>query len=69
MVEIGVQRGVFSQLMLETWLENKRYVLVDAWKSEDRRDYLDTANLYDQEMCYEETVWRINKIQVSVVCI
>ena len=67
MVEIGVQRGVFSQLMLETWLENKRYVLIDAWASKTSRDYVDTANLYNQEMCYNETVWRMNKIQVSVM--
>jgi predicted O-methyltransferase YrrM len=65
MVEIGVQRGIFAHLMLETWRENKRYILVDSWKSEIRGAYLDAADSDAQDRIYHEAVNRIKSIPVS----
>ena len=42
-VEIGVQKGIFAEKTLGSWLSVRTYVLVDAWANQ--KNYKDLANL------------------------
>ena len=60
-VELGVQRGHFADKMLSTWLDAKRYVLVDAWR--ELESYHDVANVNNQKQDenYRATLKRMQK--------
>jgi hypothetical protein len=47
-VEVGVLRGEFSKVILETWQGRKLY-LVDAWRSFSTEIYQDANNVNDQQ--------------------
>lgn len=59
-VEVGVQRGLFSELILDTW-NGRRLTSVDPWLEAD--DYVDVANVSQasQDANYEETIARLAK--------
>jgi hypothetical protein len=59
--EVGVQNGVFSRQILETW--DGHLTLIDAWQKLD--NYIDIANVEDfhQEIAYSNT--RINTSEFS----
>jgi tetratricopeptide (TPR) repeat protein len=42
-VEVGVQEGKFSELILDGWKSCSKYVLIDAW--EQQENYFDKANV------------------------
>jgi hypothetical protein len=44
MVEIGVNRGHYSSLMLSQW-SGKNYVMIDPWEPHPGQEYVDVANL------------------------
>lgn len=46
-VEIGVQRGLFSEKMLSEWKGCEKYYLVDVWKQQE--SYFDIANVGEEE--------------------
>ena len=52
-VELGVQNGIYSNIILKEWKSCKQYVLVDVWRS--LTNYVDVANFNDkqQELIYE----------------
>ena len=49
MIEIGVQSGVFSSLILARWPRFERYYGIDPWAHQE--NYVDGANVqqYDQD--------------------
>jgi len=57
-VEVGVQQGLFSDLILSSW-QGSRLISVDPWL--ESADYEDTANVAQatQESLYQETVERL----------
>jgi len=54
-LEIGVQSGSFSKIILSSWKQCEKYYLVDIWKHQ--ANYVDGANVEDsqQEKLYEST--------------
>mmetsp|Transcript_25556 Transcript_25556/g.60441 ORF Transcript_25556/g.60441 Transcript_25556/m.60441 type:complete len:290 (+) Transcript_25556:75-944(+) len=66
-IEIGVQRGIFSEHNLQNWPSCQKYYLVDLWGQQP--NYKDVANVDDakQEQLFEETKTRLapyeNKIE------
>jgi hypothetical protein len=65
MVEVGVQRASFAETILNTWDQNKKYILVDPWATEARERYLDAANVVNQALVYAEAVRRMERLQVE----
>jgi hypothetical protein len=65
MVEVGVQRASFAETILNTWDQNKKYILVDQWATEARERYLDAANVVNQTLVYAEAVRRMERLQVE----
>ena len=47
-VEVGVQRGHFSQLILSQWMGN-RYIMVDPWSEVEKDKYIDLANVENEQ--------------------
>lgn len=45
-VELGVQMGLYSKIILERWKKAKEYMLVDLWRSQSNYD--DIANVKDK---------------------
>lgn len=43
--ELGVQRGLFSKIVLDSWNSVEKYYLVDSWRH--TAGYSDTANVND----------------------
>ena len=43
-VELGVQRGEYSKVILATWKACTKYVLVDLWATQ--KNYADSANIH-----------------------
>lgn len=58
-VEVGVQRGLYSEIILKNWKSCKQYNLVDLWKHQD--NYTDLANVNDnkQDTYYQDAVTRL----------
>ena len=46
-VELGVQRGEYSKVILATWKACTKYVLVDLWATQ--KNYTDAANVHQAE--------------------
>lgn len=57
-VEIGVQQGLFSDLLLNRWA-GRRLISIDPWQQSDNYD--DIANVLQQaqDQLYEETLSRL----------
>jgi hypothetical protein len=58
-VEIGVQRGLFSESLLDSW-RGRHLISVDPWRAA-AEDYHDAANVAQEahDAFYEETVQRL----------
>ena len=48
--ELGVQKGLFSKIILESWTSCTKYYLIDSWRHTD--GYSDTANVDDQSQLH-----------------
>jgi hypothetical protein len=61
-VEIGVQRGRYSEFLLTNW-HGRRLVSVDPWREVPDGEYVDRANVPQaaQEGRYRETVERLQR--------
>jgi Methyltransferase domain len=61
-VEVGVKRGLFSELLLRRW-HGRRLVSVDPWLEAPPDEYVDGANVTQtrHEQFYAETVKRLEK--------
>jgi len=61
-VEIGVQRGRYSEFLLSEWHGN-RLISVDPWREAPGEDYVDRANVaqLEQDRCYDETLRRLRR--------
>ena len=68
-VELGVQRGHFSDKILTKWTDVVRYILVDTWKHLEH--YEDIANVDNsrQEQNYQATLKRLQKYKDKGVTI
>lgn len=58
MVEIGVNRGHYSALMLSQW-PGKCYVMIDPWEPHPGDEYVDVANLdthFEHENVFQEAL-------------
>lgn len=47
-VEVGVARGDFAATLLSSWW-GERLILVDPWRAQPRADYVDVANVPDEQ--------------------
>lgn len=58
-VEVGVQRGIFSESLLDSW-RGRHLISIDPWRAAEA-DYHDAANVPqgDHDAFYEETVKRL----------
>ena len=68
-VEVGVQAGIFTHTVLQSWTRCERYFLVDVWAHQE--NYKDTANVQDSrhEELYQETLQRLQPWRnVTMVC-
>lgn len=56
MVEVGINEGLFSQRMLDTWPGCQRYLLVDPWHpvTADHADYIDSNNFHSDRIRYQQ---------------
>lgn len=65
-VELGVQRGLFADEILQQWVSCKHYVLVDLWKHQE--NYEDAANFQNdiQTQYKEETTLGLKKYEDRV---
>ena len=61
-VEIGTQRGGYSEMMLRTW-KGARLYSIDPWREFSSEVYVDVANISqeDHDKYYEETVNRLKQ--------
>lgn len=61
-VEIGVQRGRYSEYLL-TWWHGARLISVDPWREATQGEYVDRANVAqeEQERRYRETLERLRR--------
>lgn len=59
-VEVGVQRGHFSEHLLRHW-HGMHLISVDPWATDEADNYVDIANVSQPEhdACYQETVERL----------
>jgi mannosyltransferase OCH1-like enzyme len=57
-VEIGVQRGLFSQEILRKW-NGRKLFLVDAWEKQSSDVYIDTANVSDELHNYNMYITKV----------
>ena len=59
-VEIGVQQGEFSEILLQTW-QGKKLYLVDCWQHQNQ-GYFDVAHVNNNthEQYYQSTIKRIS---------
>lgn len=62
-VEIGVQNGIFSKRILDSWTNNKKFYLVDVWAP--LKNYTDPANVpvEMQNECFLRTKARLSDFQ------
>lgn len=58
-IEVGVQRGLYAEILLKKWKSCTNYKLVDLWAHQ--KNYEDIANVSDekQESLYQETQARL----------
>lgn len=63
-VEIGVQKGHFSEIVLSQW-KGKKYYCVDAWEKQSDDVYIDGANVNDtlQTLNMKETEDRLKRFK------
>jgi Methyltransferase domain len=61
-VEVGVNRGRFSETVLRRW-RGRKLISVDPWAEAPSEDYVDVANVAQSqhERFYEQTVERLGK--------
>lgn len=61
-VEIGVQSGIFSEIILSTW-RGERLYCIDCWEMQDKSIYVDTANTTNEnhEIFFQQTKNRLQK--------
>ncbi len=78
--EIGVQEGIFSESVLESW-KGKTLFSIDAWQNFDAGDYVDWSNRTDDEQIFlyanttlrlrsfgeRSIVWRMTSEQAASV--
>jgi hypothetical protein len=59
-VEVGVKRGLFSEVILSSW-RGRRLISVDPWLAASRKEYQDVSNVTQatHERFYDETVRRL----------
>lgn len=51
-IEVGVQNGDFSEVILKKWRGCSKLYLMDAWAHQDERVYKDRANVSDIEQLH-----------------
>lgn len=61
-VEIGVQKGEFSEVILDTW-RGRHLISVDPWMTDEAEQYVDIANVAQTQhnAFFEETKVRLNR--------
>lgn len=59
-VELGVQRGIYSKIVLDAWSSCEKYVLVDLW--EHQHNYDDVANKDNAE---QESIMKTALLNVA----
>lgn len=61
-VEIGVQHGEFSEVILDAW-RGRHLISVDPWMTEAAEQYVDIANVSQPQhnALYEETKLRLSR--------
>lgn len=59
-VEVGVQKGIFSEIILKSW-EGQTLYSIDPWLEFSKDEYIDDANVPQnkQEELYQETLERL----------
>lgn len=55
-VEVGVNKGNYAKILLNTWPTLSMYVGIDAWKTWTEEEYLDIANYDEHEENYVTTI-------------
>lgn len=62
-VEIGVQNGLFSKKILDSWTNSKKYFLVDVWAP--LKNYDDPANVPTEKQndCFLRTKTRLSNFR------
>lgn len=55
-VEVGVNKGNYAKVLLNTWPALSMYVGIDAWKTWAEEEYLDIANYDEHEENYITTI-------------
>lgn len=68
-VEIGVQEGIFSQTLLSSWKNCKKFYLVDVWKHLDHYGDLANVNSDEQLKKLEATKTRLSIYKSKTVFI
>jgi len=66
-LEIGVQKGLYSEHLLKHWPSCKKFYAIDPWLKQT--NYVDLANLEQdaQEQLYQETKQRLSQFGDKVV--
>lgn len=53
--ELGVQKGLYSKVVLSQWKSADKYVLVDLWAHQDNYEDMANVNQNDQDTNFQET--------------
>jgi Methyltransferase domain len=63
-VEVGVKRGLFSEVILRAW-RGRKLISVDPWQEAPSDEYVDIANVPQEkhDSFYEETVQRLQQFE------
>jgi|TARA_Y100000310_G_C20483160_1_gene715666 hypothetical protein len=69
-VEVGVQEGIFSEILLKDSTLNRLYS-IDSWRSFEKEEYYDKANVYDflHYQNYLKTRFRLMKFKNRSICL
>ena len=62
-LEIGVQRGIYSEIILSKWINCEKYILMDPWVHQQNYEDVANVNQDTQNALYDETVNRLKKFQ------
>lgn len=62
-IEIGVQKGDFSEIIIKNWKNCQKLYLMDAWKHQDENVYIDKANVenIEQEKLMNHVIEKFSK--------
>ena len=62
-LEVGVQSGVYSEIILNNWINCEKYILLDPWIHQEHYDDFANVDQNRQNALFDETKNRLKKFE------